>query len=88
MDISELRVQIDDIDEKLLALFIQRMAVSEKVAVYKAENRLPIHVPQREQEILDKLCANAPKELVPYVVRFYQQIFSLSREYQQQHTKE
>ncbi len=88
MDISGLRLQIDSIDEKLLDLFIQRMSVSAEIAAYKAERNLPVHVPQREKEIIDKVSNSSPEALVPYVSRLYEQIFTLSREYQQQYTKE
>ena len=42
MDITELRNQIDGIDDQLVALFGQRMAVAAQIAEYKKENNLPI----------------------------------------------
>ena len=35
MDLLELRGQLDEIDEKIVALYEERMAISAKVADYK-----------------------------------------------------
>ena len=55
MDITTARNEIDRIDEQITALFCQRMACSAAIGAYKAENALPIYVPSREEEILEKL---------------------------------
>ena len=52
MDITELRGEIDKIDDELLKLFCARMEISAQVADYKRERNLPIFVPAREREIL------------------------------------
>lgn len=83
MDISMLRDGIDAIDQQLTRLFLQRMTLSAQIGAYKKEQGLPIHVPQREKEILDNLSQNSPKELAGYVTRLYEEIFVLSREYQE-----
>ena len=57
MDLSELRKEIDEIDEQLIPLLIKRMKVAEKVAKYKIENNIPVLNAAREQEILDKVDA-------------------------------
>lgn len=84
MDIAELRSGIDTIDQQLTDLFIQRMALSAAIGSYKKERGLPIHVPQREREIIEKLSQMASHELAPYVARLYEQIFALSRDYQKE----
>ena len=53
MDLLDLRKQIDDIDEKMIPLLIDRMKVSEQVAEYKVKRGLPVLNEQREREILD-----------------------------------
>ena len=49
MDITELRSEIDKIDDELLKLFCARMEISAQVADYKRERNLPIFVPARER---------------------------------------
>ena len=86
MELKDLRVQIDAIDSELIQLFIKRMALSEQVAVFKKEHDMPIHVPAREQEILDYICANVTSEMAPYTQELYRKIFELSRCYQSKRT--
>lgn len=83
MDISELRTQIDQIDSQLLPLFLQRMALSAQVAQYKKERDLPIHVPQREDAILEEVAKKAGPEMESYAKAFYETIFTQSRAYQE-----
>ena len=52
MDITELRQQIDTIDDQLVSLVGQRMEIAAQIAAYKRENNLPILVPGREREKL------------------------------------
>ena len=59
MKLDELRNQIDAIDQQLVPLFTQRMALSAQVADYKKEHNLPIYVPAREREILSKVAEAA-----------------------------
>lgn len=87
MDISELRNGIDAIDSQLTSLFLRRMELSASIAAYKKQMGLPIHVPQREQQIIETLTQNTPDTLSPYVARLYEEIFALSREYQKQLTE-
>ncbi len=52
MELSELRDKIDALDDQLLALFLERMELSQDVAAYKKEHQLPILNKTREREIL------------------------------------
>ena len=42
MDLKELRVEIDKIDDALVRLFCERMAVAARIADYKKEQGLPL----------------------------------------------
>ena len=81
MELNQLRQQIDQVDEQLVALFVQRMALSAQVAAYKKERNLPILVPQREHEKLESVAAMAG-ELGDYAHSLYEAIMALSRDYQ------
>ena len=82
MDITELRSEIDKIDDELLRLFCARMELSAQVADYKRERGLPIYVPAREREILQNVAQKAGTELSDYARSLYSTIFELSRGYQ------
>ena len=82
MDITELRKKIDGIDDQLVALFGQRMAVAAQIADYKKENHLPILVPGREREKLADVAKKAGPEMANYTRVLYSMLFELSRSYQ------
>lgn len=82
MDLQEIRRQIDSVDKELVQLFCKRMELSAQVADYKKANGLPIHVPAREQEILQKVGMLAGAEWNESMQALYCTIFQLSRDYQ------
>ena len=82
MDLSELRLQIDEIDDQLVKLFAQRMEVSARIADYKKENGLPIFVPSREQQKLADVAQKAGADMEVYTKVLYDLLFELSRGYQ------
>ena len=59
MELSEIRAKIDAVDDQLLDLFLERMELSETVAAYKNEHKLPILNRTREREILAKVTEKA-----------------------------
>ena len=52
--LAELRAQIDSLDEELLQLLAKRLNVVHKIGEVKLQHGLPIYVPQRESEMLQK----------------------------------
>lgn len=85
MNIQELRTQINQIDEQLVALFDARMKVALEIGKYKKANALPVYDPARERAVLDKQMAAVNAEMAPYVQRLYQTLFELSKDYQRQY---
>lgn len=53
-NLSQLRNQIDSIDEQLLELLAKRMRVSREIGIYKKEHNMPILQSPRYSEILEK----------------------------------
>ena len=52
--LAELRAQIDQLDQELLQLLAKRLEVVHKVGEVKQQHGLPIYVPQREIEMLQR----------------------------------
>jgi len=78
MELSEIRTKIDAVDDQLLQLFLERMALAEEVAAYKNEHHLPILNKQREREVLAKVTEKAgDKER--YAYHLYSTLFELAR---------
>ena len=82
MDLTEIRKDIDKIDDQLVRLFCERMDLSAKVADYKKANNMPILVPARERAILQSVAEKAGPEMANYTRVLYSMLFELSRSYQ------
>jgi chorismate mutase len=75
-DLSNLRKQLNDIDDTLFSLLERRFALSEKVKLVKSEQNINIFDPSRENAILNRI----PKS--PHnaeIQELYQLIFHLSK---------
>ena len=78
--LSRTRARIDEIDEKLLALLNERSTLSREVGRIKADDKSSIFKPQREQEILERLCARNTGPLPESALRsIWREIMSSSR---------
>lgn len=82
LSIEELRQKIDTVDEEIVKLFKERMAISAEVAEYKKSNSLPIHDPARERKLLSKIAELAGKDFSDYSKVLYSTMLSLSKSYQ------
>ena len=82
MDLTECRKKIDEINDEMLRLFLQRMEVCRSVAEYKMANGLPILNHAREREIIYEMTGKAGDEFADYVKVYYNVIMDLSRAYQ------
>lgn len=82
MDLKDHRKKIDEIDEKLTALFLERMAVSADIAMYKKGKGLPIRDPEREREKLASIMEETSSEMQPYMRTLYLTLFELGRAHQ------
>ena len=85
MELSELRVKIDEIDEKIVELYEQRMEISKQVAEYKIGVGKKVFDKQREQEKLSKVKALTHNEFNSHgIEELFEQIMSMSRKLQYQ----
>ncbi len=82
MDLNTIRSKIDEVDQQLVDLFVERMNLSAQVADYKKANNLPIYVPSRERQKLQDIAKQSGPEMENYSRVLYSMIFELSRSYQ------
>jgi chorismate mutase len=59
--LSELRRQIDELDNQLLEVIAKRMRISREIGTYKKEHDMQILQTARYSEILDKRVSEAVK---------------------------
>ncbi len=82
MNLDELRIQLDDIDQQLVALFAKRMEICAEVGRFKKANNRPTLDSSRERAKLVAVSQMVPEELQTYVRSLYNHIFELSRTWQ------
>ena len=83
MELKACRDEINEIDEKILKLFVRRMEVSAQIAAYKKEHGLPVYDALREQEKLDRVKTLLPDQMQRYGINLCESLMDLSKEYQQ-----
>ena len=77
------RNKINEIDEKMLDLFVKRMECSKKIGLYKEKHNLPIFDENRENEIIsNKLSKFNNDELKEYYLSFIKDLMDISKKYQ------
>ena len=81
-ELEQLRGQIDLIDDKMIALFKERMQVSENIAMFKKEHDMPTLAPGRERALLARVAEEAGEEFADYTESLFRTIMAASRSYQ------
>lgn len=81
-ELSEIRQDINLVDEQIRGLFLQRMSLALEVAQTKAETDDKIFKPDREAEIIEKRAIGMDEELRLKYVALLQSMIRASREYQ------
>ena len=67
--LDEFRVQIDDVDRRIVALLNERTSVVENIGLVKRDARLPIYEPKREDQVFQNVAACNHGPLSPDAVR-------------------
>ena len=80
--IEEYRKKIDEIDDEIARLYVERMGVVKQIGEEKSKSLSPVVVPNREKSILTRVTHNAPSDLKLYVKQVFDEIIETSRAYQ------
>lgn len=78
--IDELRSEIDEIDDGLVSLFLQRLAVVKEVGEAKKTLSLSVEDKDRENAVIERLTANKTDEEKKKITELYNKIFDISKE--------
>ena len=82
IELELMRIKIDEIDDKLLALFKERLEVSKKIGLLKKKYNIKIFDPQWEQEIIDNYTQNVSDDEKKYIEKFLRNLMDISKEVQ------
>ena len=79
--LQKIRQEIDKVDEELIARLVHRMRLARELGKLKTENNLPIHDPEREEFILNRLSKDAGDYLTKdHLKKIYKTIFSIAQD--------
>lgn len=82
-DLKDIRIELDEIDAQILALYERRLDLAEDVAVFKAANHKAVFDKVREEEKLAALGAMASDDFSRQgILELFEQIMSSSRKKQ------
>ena len=76
-DLMRLRAQIDQVDQQILELLSHRLQMSEQVAEAKS-NGASVFRPDREAQLLARLCSAAEPQLQPVIKAVWRAVISAS----------
>jgi len=82
-ELTDIRTELDKLDDELIGLFLKRMSLTDEVARIKIRDGLPLFHKGREDEILERLSEGLDPEMSEYVKVLYRHIFEISRKRQQ-----
>ncbi|MGI6028170.1 MAG: bifunctional chorismate mutase/prephenate dehydratase [Candidatus Heteroscillospira sp.] len=82
MELSELRSNLNAIDDEIVSLFVRRMETVKQVSECKAGMSKAVKDKNREREILARVTGLAGEELESYTKVLFTTLMSLSRSYQ------
>jgi len=81
--LEEARLRINEIDDELIKLFVERMEAVNKVVEYKIENNMPVLDSSREADIKkDSIKKLNNKAYEKYYLMFLDGLFNSSKAYQ------
>jgi chorismate mutase/prephenate dehydratase len=78
-DISEVRKEIDSIDDKLVDLFLRRLEIMKDVAESKRSRGVSVTDPAREREILARVSSEVGSEFENGARLFFSTLFAISK---------
>ncbi|MCL2437868.1 MAG: chorismate mutase [Coriobacteriia bacterium] len=77
-----LRQEIDQVDNQIRGLFLQRMKTVQQVAEVKRDAGIPVLHSGREEEVLKRLTSGLTVQQEQEVKALYQKLFEISRKRQ------
>lgn len=85
MDLDQIRKDIDQIDQELVALLEKRMVCVGQIIEYKEQQGLPVLDQRREREVLEKVGSLVTDEQYRSTIQAqFRDLMARSRDYQEE----
>jgi len=79
--LEEIRGRIDQIDDELVRLFLERLSLAGEIAEIKRAGNLPILSEAREREIIARVTEGQP-DMAGHIGTLFAALFEISRAHQ------
>lgn len=81
-EISDYEKRISQVDDEIMRMLKERLALSEEEARLKKEKDLPVHDPVAERRKLEDITARAPEDMAVYTKLMYNTLNELTKDHQ------
>lgn len=81
-NLTNLRLELDNIDNKIAKLILERINIVKQVGHIKKQEKNNFYVPGREDEIISKISSNYPKLNISIIKAIFTEIISACRSYE------
>ncbi len=81
-DLSEIRKEIDAVDDQITALYAKRMKLVKEVGESKAKTKKAVNDTERENAVLYRLASKVDDDIKFYLKELYSTVFCTSKAYQ------
>ena len=82
-EIKKLRSKIDDLDDRMLDILVQRFKAVKEIGLIKSISTIDIYHPNREKEIIERLADNLKGKLDQKdITKILKPIFEISKKFQ------
>lgn len=80
--LDELRKKIDAVDDKIVALYNERMKLVKQVGLEKAKKNIAVSDGSREKAILERVEKASDAEIKEYTPKLFEALFETAKIYQ------
>lgn len=81
MNIQEIKNEISQVNDEMLALFIRQMELSAQYGKLREAEGKPFNDRKGEEEIIETALTKTPQDMQNYTIEFFRTVMNLGKEY-------
>lgn len=82
-DLEKMRIEIDEVDRKIVELFEERIDIAKRIGAWKKENGIEIFDSNREEKVIEKaICHLKDKSQKSEIADLFHKLMDISKDIQ------
>ncbi|SMB91555.1 chorismate mutase [Peptoniphilus asaccharolyticus DSM 20463] len=82
-DLEKMRIEIDEVDRKIVELFEERIDIAKRIGAWKKENGIEIFDSNREEKVIEKaICYLKDKSQKSEIADLFHKLMDISKDIQ------